>query len=442
MPLEIPSAESAAPAASSRSRAGQGLALQLGFGAGKPNAAERMLFTERLALMLETGMPLQQALEALAGQVASPAMREVIRSLHRTVTTGSPFHRALAACPEAFPAVYASLVKAGEEGGFLPEVLERLREMDRRRAELRSTLASAAAYPAFLVALSGAAVLFVLVYVFPRFSELFTLIADELPITTRALLALSEGLRRFWPLLLLAAVACGFLIARLLSGAALRRLLDAWSFRLPVVRELTGQYHLIQFSLVMGLSLENGVPLLDALRSTRDVSASPRFASFLDGLVSRVSEGRGMAGGLQEASFLPLLARQLIATGEETGKLALVLRRSGDFFEQRWRERLTRLTKLVEPALLLAMGVGVGLVVSSLILPIFKLSRAVHGPTAGSRCPAGHRGWACDLKHVRARADEDRGIRPQSVETNSPCPRQSGPTCSCAAHGASPSSSC
>jgi type II secretory pathway component PulF len=270
-----------------------------------------------------------------------------------------------------------SVVAAGEQGGFLPAVLERLRELDEKRQELRATLFSAFSYPAFLTVFSAGVVLFVLMVVFPKFGDLFEMIWDKLPITTRFLMTTSELLRSYWPAVLGALAAAGFGLWRWLSRPEGRATLDRFVLRIPVLGEIAVLFNLVQFMHVMSLALSNGVAALDALRSCREVVASPSFGRFVRDLEANVAEGRGLAVGFQEAEFVPDLVRQMVATGEESGSLALVMGRMASFYEREWKLRLNTLAKLIEPLMLVVMGVVVGLIVSSLILPIFKLSTTV-----------------------------------------------------------------
>ncbi len=382
MPIELqtvgaPSAGRAAPAAGAAEGAKAGLERWLPQG-GAFSSQDRMFLTERLALLLDTGNALHASLEALRRQSASPALRGVVESLERDVSGGLSFSEALRRQPEAFPETYVALVAAAEKGGFLPEVLNRLLEMEEKSRELRGTLVGALTYPAFLVVFSVAVVVFVLVVVFPKFGELFEMIRDELPITTVFLLAASDLLRHYGPVLLGAMVGGGLLAWRWARSAAGVEALDALAYRTPLVREFVSELALVQFLQVVSLSLANGVPLVDALRACRSAVGSPRFRRFVDALGQGVQEGRGIAVGFREATFLPPLVGQMIATGEETGSLARVMERVAGFYEREWRKRLQAATKLVEPVMLLVMGVAVGIIVSSLLLPIFKLSRAVH----------------------------------------------------------------
>jgi type II secretory pathway component PulF len=347
-------------------------------GKPRPGSKDRMFFTERLALLLETGHPLHVSLETLTTHASGTPLCDTIEELRRDVDAGLSFSQALAKHPQAFPKTYVKLVAAGEQGGFLPAVLRRLTEMEERRQELRDTLMSAISYPLFLMLFSVAVVVFVLVVVFPKFSELFILIKDELPLSTLILMTASDIARGWWPLIAVVTAGAALLLYQWGRTHEGSEQLERAAIGLPLVGRTFVQLNLVVFLRVLSLSLANGVPLLDTLHAARDVVRGSRFRRIIDLLEAGVQEGRGFAWGLQQDDLLPDLAKQMLTTGEESGNMALVSERVADFYEREWRKRLQNLAKLAEPVMLLLMGAVVGLVVSSLILPIFKLSRAIH----------------------------------------------------------------
>ena len=294
------------------------------------------------------------------------------------ILEGSPLSSALAAHPEMFTPTYINLVAAAEEGGFLPQVLQQLIEMDEKSERMRSMLTSALSYPVFLIFFSFATVVFVLVSVFPKFTEMFERIGSDLPLSTRVLMALSDALVRHWPWVIGAGGLLTTAIVAWLRQPATRDQLDGLKLRLPFVRDLYLQIYLTQTLRVMSLSLANGVPLVDALHACQDLVRNTVFRGFIDTLRTQVTEGRGIAAGFKETPFMPAMVQQMITTGENTGNLAKVMSRIADFYDRELTKRITLLSRLAEPVMLLIMGTVVGLIVASLILPIFKLSRAVH----------------------------------------------------------------
>ena len=257
------------------------------------------------------------------------------------------------------------------------QVLQQLLTMDKKREQLRSTLISAATYPVFLIAFSLAVVVFVLVVVFPKFGAMFTSIYDQLPLTTKALMALSDLLRQQW-WIVLGGIVTGFMLFRrwLISDGGRARL-DHWQLYVPGVRNIFTQIYLVQSLQVLSLSLLNGVSVMDSLDSCRDVVRNSLFRKLISSIEDKVQSGAGVAAGFDEADFLPDLAKHMIATGEQTGNLGRVMGRIAEYYEAQLNKKLDAISKLAEPIMLLVMGLIVGVLVSSLILPIFKLSRAV-----------------------------------------------------------------
>ncbi len=340
-------------------------------------ASERMFFTERLALLLETGTSLHTSLETLTGQIENPQLQEVVKTLSEDVAGGASFSEALSRHPKVFSASYINLVGASEQGGFMADVLKQLIEMEDKQARLRGTLVSAMSYPMFLILFSVAVVIFVLTAVFPKFAELFASIADQLPVTTLVLMVASDLLRQYWLVILVLGGGAGYGIRRWLVTESGRAVLDRWKLHAPLLKDVYGQLYVAQLMQVMGLSLSHGVSVVDALRASREVVNNSLFRDLLDRVESGVNEGQGIASGFREAGFVPDLVKQMITTGEESGQLPLVMGRIAEFYQRELTRRLETVSKLVEPVMLLVMGAVVGIIVSSLILPIFKLAHTV-----------------------------------------------------------------
>ncbi|MBF0187404.1 MAG: type II secretion system F family protein [Magnetococcales bacterium] len=224
---------------------------------------------------------------------------------------------------------------------------------------------------------SVAVVIFILVVVFPQFSTMFQNLGDQLPNTTRFLMGVSELIRAYWQYLVLAMVAALFGIMRWLKSPGGGVIVDRLQLRLPVVREIFVQIYLTQIFRVLGFSLDNGVAMLDAVKATQDLIKNRIFNKFLNLLEANITEGKGFAVGFQETPFIPPLVRQMMATAEETGTVPKVCLKMADFYDRELMKRLSTLSKAIEPIMLVIMGLVVGIIVSSLILPIFKLSGAV-----------------------------------------------------------------
>jgi type II secretory pathway component PulF len=343
----------------------------------KPGIRERIFFTEQLSLLLETGTSMHVALQALKKQITNREMVNIIDGLIENISEGKSLSEALSCYPDMFPSTYVNLVAAAEHGGFLDKVLLELMKMDEKREELRSTVTSALSYPAFLVVFSLGVVLFVLVVVFPKFADMFTSIQNELPGTTLFLMSASRLLIDHWLSLSVGLVVGLAGIAWWLHTPNGTAFIDRVKMGTVGIRDIYIQLYLIQSLRVLGLSLSNGVSIPDALTSCRDVVHNSVFRRFILDVQNKVTEGSGFAKAFQQADFIPPTVRQMVTTGEETGNLSRILSRVADFYERELGKRLATFSRMVEPLMLIVMGGVVGLIVSSLILPIFKLSRAV-----------------------------------------------------------------
>ena len=351
--------------------------IQLPGASRAPSSTDRMFFTEQLALLLETGESLYGALTTIVKQTENPKMRVIIERVAQDVSEGMPFGKALEKHEQVFSSTYVNLISASEAGGFMADVLQQLLDMDRKSEQLRTTLISAATYPAFLITFSLAVVVFVLVVIFPKFGTMFESIADQLPLSTKALMAVSDMLRQNWWMILAGLTIFVVATQQWLVSDGGRARIDHIKIHWPGIRSIFTQIYLVQSLQVLSLSLMNGVSVMESLEACRDVVKNSVFRDLIRNIEEKVQTGSGVAAGFSEAAFVPDLAKHMIATGEQTGNLGKVTGRVAEYYEGQLTKKLEALSKLAEPIMLLVMGVIVGVLVSSLILPIFKLSRAV-----------------------------------------------------------------
>ena len=343
----------------------------------QPDVQDRIFFTEQLALMLETGMALHEALKAFTTLDIKPEIRTIIESLIDDVQEGRTFSAALGRHAGFFTSAYINLVAAAESGGFLDRVLIELKDMDEKREKLKATVVSAMVYPAFLILFSFGVVVFVLVFVFPKFADLFARISDELPGSTKVLMAMSHALIDYWWLFISAMLAIVIAVHYWLRTPGGIETMDRIKLSVYLVRDIFVQLYLVQSMRLMAMSLGNGVSVMDTLAACRAVVRNNEFNRFIAQLQVHVEEGAGFSTGFEQAGFIPATVKQMIRTGDDTGNLPQVMSRIADYYERELEKKLALFARLVEPVMLLVMGAVVGLIVSSLILPIFKLSRAV-----------------------------------------------------------------
>jgi type II secretory pathway component PulF len=348
-----------------------------GFMQKPPTVQDRIFFTEQLALMLETGMSLHEALKAFSALDIKPLVKNIIVSVKDDVEEGRSFSESLRNHADFFSMAYINLVSAAESGGFLDKVLTELVEMDEKREKLRATVVSALIYPAFLIVFSLAVVIFVLVVVFPKFAVMFERISDELPGTTLFLMAASNALINYWWLFLSGLLLSGITAHYWLRSARGIEAMDRLKLSVYMIKDIFIQLYLVQSMRLMAMSMNNGVSVMDTLDACKEVVRNNVFNRFIAQLQSNVEEGAGFSTGFEHADFIPPTVKQMIKTGDDTGNLPQVMARIADYYEREMGKKLALFARMVEPVMLLVMGTVVGLLVSSLILPIFKLSRAV-----------------------------------------------------------------
>ena len=347
--------------------------INITFG-GKLTAKHRKIFTEQLALLLETGNTLHGSLELLENQTDHEQLKKVITDLHEKVTHGKTFAQALRQHKNLFSPTYITLIDAGEEGGYLATVLNHLLEMEDKREELRSMVVSAFTYPVILIIFSILVVVVVLTTIFPKFTVLFASSGAKLPLTTQLLMSASDFLIGYWWVLLVLLVSTVFLLRNYFSRPVNQAHLDEKLLNFPIFGGLLVRIYLTHMMRLLHLSLGNGVSLIDALTICKDASRNNSFQKLMETLVTNVSEGKGLGVGFKESKFIPQLIKQMIQTGEESGKLPLVTGRIADHYQRELAKNLALISKIIEPVMLLFMGVFVAFIVSALILPIFQLS--------------------------------------------------------------------
>lgn len=345
---------------------------------GKVKSAELIFFFTQLSLMIEIGSSLTAALRALAGQGKNPVFREALQAMLRDIEEGKQLSEAMRRHPGIFSMIYVSLVKAGETGGFLKKTLDSIVVMQERRQALITQLRSTMTYPAILCVMAIGVVVFVLVGILPKFAVLFAGKELLLPFSTHALMALSASLRGYWWAYVL--VVLTFLLGgeALLKNPRGRFLLDLFLVRAPLVARLFNKILTCQLLRTLGHLLESHVPLIEALDVTRGTFTNQNFAAFVDQIREHVRGGGRFAYTFAGNPYVMETVKQMVATGEEVGNLPKVMLRLAEFYDTEIERDLKLVAALVEPLALVILGGVVGLIVSSVILPIFRIAGAIH----------------------------------------------------------------
>ncbi len=308
--------------------------------------------------------------------VWKPAWRSIVADIRQRVQTGSPLSAALGAYPQVFNQTWQAIIAAAESTGGAEEAFDRLAAMTRQQQQIRSRVIGTLAYPAALLMLSFGVLGVMTFFVLPRFDELYSMLNTPLPWLTRQMLAVSRYLTAHLPAVLLAAgglVVGGLLLAR---TPAVRRQLETALGRAPLIGRLIRQLVLARILRVWGTSVHSSVPLLESLQLARGCTSHALFTGLMDELVTRVSEGDTVGNVLMRNPLVPRTMSSAIATGEQSGQLAEALLFLADYLDNENDQLLAALTRLLEPAILVFMGVAVGIVAVSLFLPLFDLTAA------------------------------------------------------------------
>ena len=341
------------------------------------NATALAIWTRQLAGLVGSGLPLERALTALTEEAENERERDLVASLRAEVNAGSAFAKALGMFPREFSPIYVAVVGAGEQSGHLAGVLERLADDLEERQELRARLVGAALYPAIVTLVAIAIVMFLMTYVVPQVANVFAGTKRALPFLTTAMLAISAGIRS-WGWVALVAAAIGALVLRAsLRQEEFRRAFDASWLGLPLLGRLSRGYNAARFASTLAMLAGAGVPILKALQAAAETLNNRAMrADALDALVL-VREGAPRASALAQKKRFPGLLSMFARLGEQTGQLPVMLQRAANQLGSEVQRRAMQLATLLEPLLIVAMGVVVLLIVLAVLLPIIQLNQWV-----------------------------------------------------------------
>ena len=358
-----------------RGRPARGRGLRMELRRSRVRDADLTAFTRELATLLEAGLPLDRALGVLGSLTGNPALTRLVDDIRRRVQHGESLAAALGAHPRVFPPVYVNLVRAGETGGALETVLARLGDHLERSRALREAVTSAMIYPVILVLVAVGAVLLLLAYVVPQFAQLFADVERELPLATRVVIGAGEVVRDYGVVLLAGLAGLLLLGERALRRPGLRRRFQALMLRTPLVGDFLLRSETARFTRTLSTLLANGVPLMEAFRGAREVVGMLPMADRLGRVADRLREGGRLADELGKQQAVPSFAGHMIRVGEESGDLPAMLERVADVYERELQTSLRRALSVLEPALILVLGVIVAGIVMSILVAILGVNQ-------------------------------------------------------------------
>ncbi|MEI6969965.1 MAG: type II secretion system F family protein [bacterium] len=338
---------------------------------------EVTVFTRQMVGLTKSGVPILKALRTVREQSANPRFCAVLAHLEETVRDGRMLSEALAQHPHVFSQLYVNMVRAGESAGILDVILLRLAEAREREDAIRRKLQAASVYPLLVLAVGVVTVFVVITFFMPKIAGMFRNV-DDLPLPTALLIGLSEGIRHYWPWVLVPAVLLAAILRRIGSGAKGRAILDNARLRLPLIGAFTLQAEMARFSRTMSLLISAGIPVEKGLALSADTMTNSVLRNEMDEVRrTTVQQGRSIASGLKNSRHVPAYLQSMAAVGEEGGRLDEAFADVAFYYENELERQIGMMTSLVEPILILVVGAVVGFIVFAMMLPIFEMTKSM-----------------------------------------------------------------
>jgi general secretion pathway protein F len=349
-----------------------GAASQSETSTGRIKSHQITIFSRQLASLLRSGIPILTSLNIISEQSENPHLKESLRNIYNAVKDGATFSSSLSKFPGVFSPLYIAMIRSGEDSGALPEVLLRISDYRAKQEEMFSRFRMALAYPILMAVVGLATVIFMLTFVMPRLMRIFVNMGQTLPLPTRILISLSQTLRQWWIWLILAVII--LLIRRQAKTKAARLFFSLLKLRLPIFGKLFLKLELSRFSRTLELLIKNGIPILKAIGIATPIVQNEIIKNQLNQSYKELEQGGSFGKSLKNSKLFPLFMSNLIIVGEESGKLDEALLEVSSAYERDADEAMRVITSLLEPLMILAMGLIVGFIVVSMLLPIFEIN--------------------------------------------------------------------
>jgi type IV pilus assembly protein PilC len=343
----------------------------------KVSLKDLSFLTAQMSIMIRSALPIVESLELLAAQTVHPKLKAILKEISRSVSEGLPLSQAFARYPEVFDDVYVSLLAAGEIGGDLDQMLDRLSSHLAFRVKMAQSIRSVLAYPLIVVLTTMGVVSFLVLFVLPTFMEIFKQLAIELPLPTKILMFVSEGLRRFWWVVILAAAGARLSFKGWLKDPENVRRFARFQLGLPVIGTLIQNIVMTRTLRTMGSLMDSGVSIMKCLELSRASAGNPIFSDLLDDVALDVRDGKTLSSSFAQSPFIPPVVIGMIATGERTGTLPEVVSRVAAFYETETESAIKDLFAALEPLFILGLGLMVGGVAVSVLMPLFDVAQGV-----------------------------------------------------------------
>ncbi len=346
-------------------------------GSKKVKRDDVIYFATQLSVMVETGVPLPEALDAIADQTDHPGLREIIADICDQVKGGMEFSTALERHPKIFGRLFVAMMRASEASGMMGQMLVRVSEYLEQERETRKRIKGAMTYPAFMLSFCVITVVALLAFVLPRFEKIYSTKGATLPAPTRFLLAMSKGIVGYWPFLIVGLAGGIAALVYYLRTPSGRMMVDKIRISLPIIGPMYRKAYLARSLRTLATMVASGVDILDGLDITAQVAGNHYYAKVWTDLAGSVKEGSTLADPLFADKHVPRTISQMVSAGEKTGRLGMVLNRVANFCEEDLKNGVKTVTQMIEPLMIIIMGLLVGGIAISLLLPIFSISKVV-----------------------------------------------------------------
>lgn len=354
-----------------------GFSLSLGGGRKKVKSGELVVFSRQFATMINAGLPLARCLGILGEQTENPGLAVTVQEVLRDVEGGLALSAALDKHPKVFNTLYVSMVKAGETGGILDDVLLNIAENLEKSEELKKRIKSAMAYPVLMFIMSMVLLLVMMTFIVPIFSDMFKTLGGTLPLPTQVLVAISGFVRATWFVAVPGTIALIIGIRRLIKVPVVHRKWDSFKIRAPIFGKLIKQQALSRFARTLGVLSSAGVPILEALEVVEKTVNNMEISDEVGGVRLAVKEGETIAKPLSGSKIFPPMVVQMISVGEESGAMDTMLLKIADFYDKEVATAVEALTSLIEPLMIIFVGGLIGGILISLYLPMFKMASLI-----------------------------------------------------------------
>jgi len=340
---------------------------------------EKMVFTNELSIMIKSGMPLLASIKTLATKGAGENLEKILNAVATDIEAGFSLSTALGKHPNVFDKTYIKTVQSGEKSGKLDEVLLRLSKNLEKDYDTFAKIKGAFTYPIFILAIMIIVLIIMFIYVIPQLSSIFEEAGAKLPLVTRIIIGTSDSFLKFWWAILAIVIVLGFLFNRYINTPKGGFVFDQLKIKIPIFGKLLKNIYLMRFARTLSSLLSAGVPMLEVLETTKDVIGNRVYQKDLKAIIKKVSMGESLTSALKETRNFPSMIIELIAVGERSGKIDYVLKNLAHFLEKEVDNTTKNLTSLLEPILMVIMGVGVAIIVASVIMPIYGLVQVIGG---------------------------------------------------------------